>query len=244
MEKARKNPLLVRVKYLPLAFLLAASVAQAAPVGEVTHLSGLLSVKRANGTGKVLSVKSGIEEGDLLSTEKETYARVKFKDGGEIVLRPGTQMKIDAYSFNELKPQSDNVIFNLLKGGLRAVTGLIGKRSRDNVSFRAPTATIGIRGTHFGMIFCNNDCGNIQTTSGIPPANGLHLDVAVGAVAVINPAGQTVLSAGQFGFVSGPQSAPVTVPPQQGVQVTMPQIISQNKGTGRSIGDGQLECVP
>ena len=193
MEKARKKPLLARIKHFPLVFLLAASVTQAAPVGEVTHLSGLLSVKRANGTGKVLSVKSGIEEGDLLSTEKETYARVKFQDGGEIVLRPGTQMKIDAYSFNELKPQSDNVVFNLLKGGLRAVTGLIGKRNRDNVSFRAPTATIGIRGTHFGMVFCNNDCANIPTTSGVPPANGLHLDVAVGAVAVINPAGQIVM---------------------------------------------------
>ena len=34
----------------------------------------------------------------------------------------------------------------MLKGGLRAVTGLVGKRKRDAVSFGTTTATIGIRG--------------------------------------------------------------------------------------------------
>jgi hypothetical protein len=217
----------------------------ATPVGEVTHLSGLLSVKRADGTAKVLSVKSAVEEGDLLSTERDTYAHLKFKDGGEIVLRPATQMKIDAYAFNEKKPESDNVVLNLLKGGLRAVTGLVGKRSRDNVAFKAPTATIGIRGTHFGMLFCNADCGGVPTTRGAPPPDGLHLDVAAGAVAVINPAGQTLLASGQFGFVANAQTPPVIVPPQQGIQVTMPTNISDNKAGGRSVGSGDsTQCAP
>jgi hypothetical protein len=225
--------------WLPLAAL------GATPVGEVTHLSGLLSVKRADGAAKVLSVKSAIEEGDLLSTEHDTYARLKFKDGGEIVLRPATQMKIDAYAFNEKKPQSDNIVLNLLKGGLRAVTGLVGKRNRDNVSFKAPTATIGIRGTHFGMLFCNNDCGGIPTTTGVSPANGLHLDVAAGAVLVTNPAGQALFNSGQFGYVANPQTPPIIVPPQQGIQVTMPSSISDNKAGGRSVGSGDsTQCAP
>jgi hypothetical protein len=214
-------------------------------VGEVTHLSGLLSVKRVDGTAKVLSVKSAIEEGDLLSTERDTYARLKFKDGGEVVLRPTTQMKIEAYAFNERKPESDNIVLNLLKGGLRAVTGLVGKRNRDNVSFKSPTATIGIRGTHFGILFCNGDCASVPTTTGAPPPDGLHLDVASGAVAVINPAGQTLLNSGQFGYVANAQTAPVIVPPQQGIQVTMPASISENKAGGRSVGaSDSTQCAP
>lgn len=43
--------------------------------GQITHLSGTLSAKRADGSSKLLSVKSEILEGDTLSTETETYAR-------------------------------------------------------------------------------------------------------------------------------------------------------------------------
>ena len=67
--------------------------AHAATAGQITHLSGTLSAKKADGTSKLLAVKSDVAEGDTLSTEKETYARIKFADGGEVVLRPGTQLK-------------------------------------------------------------------------------------------------------------------------------------------------------
>jgi hypothetical protein len=113
---------------------------------------GRLSAKRADGTSKLLSVKSEVMEGDTLGTESETYARVKFNDGGEVVMRPGTQLKIESYSYNAAKPESDSIVMSMFKGGLRAVTGLIGKRNREKVSFQTETATIGIRGTHFGAL--------------------------------------------------------------------------------------------
>ena len=126
-------------KCLSLGFTLALAMlfhgmAHADPAGQVTHLSGILSVKRGEAT-KMLSVKSEVQEGDMLTTESETYARIKFVDGGEVVMRPGTQLKVASYSFTENKPQADNVVLNMVKGGLRAVTGLIGKRNRDQVSF-------------------------------------------------------------------------------------------------------------
>ncbi|OHC71615.1 MAG: hypothetical protein A2045_17045 [Rhodocyclales bacterium GWA2_65_20] len=218
--------------------------AQAQQAGQITHLSGTLSVKRADGTTKLLSVKSAIQEGDLLTTEAETYARVKFADGGEVVLRPGSQLKVESYAFNQAKPDSDNVLLSMLKGGLRAVTGLIGKRNRDKVNFSTATATIGIRGTHFGALLCQGDCGNVPTVTGQPPANGLHLDVADGAIVVRNGAGQVQITAGQFGFVASQQTVPQVVPPQQGIQVTMPPAISQNKGGGQGIGKAKEgECT-
>ncbi|MDD5175910.1 MAG: FecR domain-containing protein [Sterolibacterium sp.] len=224
--------------------LLGATDLLAAGAGQVTHLSGILSVKRAEAPTKMLSVKSEVQEGDLLTTEAETYARIKFIDGAEVVLRPGTQLKVASYAFTEAKPQSDSVVLNMLKGGLRAVTGLIGKRNRDSVSFTTTTATIGIRGTHFGALSCNNDCGGIPTVSGKPPENGLHLDVAAGAIVVTNQGGRQEIGTGQFGFVKSSTTPPVIVPPQQGIQVTMPANISQNSGTGRGVGKGkESECV-
>jgi hypothetical protein len=223
--------------------LLCAAEAMAAGAGIVTHLSGTLSVKRADGTTKLLAVKSEVFPGDVLTTEQETYARVKFVDGGEVVLRPASQMKLDAYAFSENQSGGDNAVMSLLKGGFRAVTGLIGKRNHDNVHYSTPTATIGIRGTHFGALYCNNDCGGIPTTSGQAPANGLHVDVATGAVSISNGAGSVQVNMGQFAFVSSPNASPVIVPPQQGIQVTMPTNISQNKGSGQGIGQSKnAEC--
>lgn len=217
--------------------------ANAGPAGQVTHLSGILSAKRADGSSKILSIKSEVQEGDLLNTESETYARIKFVDGGEVVLRPGTQLKIENYNYKADVPANDNIVMNMLKGGLRAVTGLVGKRNREKVTFQTETATIGIRGTHFGALLCQNDCGGVPTTGGKPPPNGLHVDVAAGSVAVSNKAGTVQLNAGQFGFVSNQNTPPQQVPPQQGIQVTMPNSIAQNKGGGRGVGKSDdSEC--
>ena len=239
---AMRNVLTIIILWGLLATVLPS--AMAAGVGSVTHVSGVLSVKRADGANKILSVRSDVMEGDTLATQQDTYARVKFSDGGEVVLRPGSQLKIDAYAFAESKPASDNVVLSLLKGGLRAITGLVGKRSRDNVAYKTPTATIGIRGTHFGLLFCNDDCAGVPSVSGETPKNGLHIDVSSGSIGVINAGGQTILNSGQFGFVGSATTAPIAVPPEQGVQVTMPPSIRDNEAGGRSVGGaGQTECT-
>ncbi|HEY3431026.1 MAG TPA: FecR domain-containing protein [Rhodocyclaceae bacterium] len=223
--------------------LLVTTAFAAGGAGVVTHLSGTLSVKRADGVTKLLSVKSEVQPGDLLTTEQETYARIKFSDGGEIVLRPGTQMKVESYVYDETKPEAGSSFMSLVKGGFRAVTGLIGKRNKDNVSFSTPTATIGIRGTHFGALFCQNDCGGIPSANGQVPPNGLHVDVASGAIQLTNAGGTAQFSAGQFGYVASMNTPPVIVPPAQGIQVTMPPNISQNRGSGQGLGkSGGSEC--
>ncbi len=216
----------------------------AAPAGQITHLSGTIAAKRADGSSKLLSVKSEVLEGDTLSTEAETYARIKFNDGGEVVLRPGTQLKIEHYSYNVAQPEKDNVVMSMFKGGLRAVTGLLGKRNREKVSFQTETATIGIRGTHFGALLCQNDCGGVPTTSGQAPPNGLHVDVTTGAITMSNQGGTVLLNAGQFGFAANSNTPPAAVPPQQGVPVTMPPAIASNKGTGKGFNkSGQTDCA-
>jgi hypothetical protein len=217
---------------------------QSAPaqVGTVTHLSGVLVAKSADGGTRLLGVKSPVAEGETLATEQNTYARLKFEDDAEIVLRPSTQLKIDSYQYQSGQPERDNSLLSLLKGGLRSVTGLLGRRSRDKVRFSTATATIGIRGTHFGMLLCQGDCASIPTVSG-PPADGLHVDVVDGAITLTNGAGQQILAAGQFGYVRDLNTAPVIVPPARGIQVTMPPSISRNAGSGKTLGrSSDLEC--
>jgi hypothetical protein len=223
---------------------LLASTAVAGPAGTVTHLSGTISAKRVDGSTKLLSIASEIHEGDELSTQRDTYARIRFADGGEVVMRPETELKIASYAFEEAKPASDNVVLGLIRGGLRAITGMIGKRNRDAYKVRTTTATIGIRGTHFGALLCSDNCAGIPTVSGQQPENGLHVDVANGAIIVTNSAGEQIFNAGQFGYVRDNQTIPVFRPPNQGIRVTMPQAISQNNAGGSGIGSGdQTQCT-
>ena len=139
---------------LLLALLCQGGMAWAAQVaGTVVNLSGPLLAKRADGSAKILALKSEVEQGDTLVTEKNTYAMIKFIDNSEITLRPGTTFTVDKFSFDADKPDGDSAAFNLLKGGLRSITGLLGKRNRERFSLKTPTATIGIRGTTFVVQF-------------------------------------------------------------------------------------------
>ncbi len=145
--KGRSLKWLVAVAFAGMVW---AGVAEAGQVvGTVTDASGPLVARRLDGTIKALSVKSAIEQGDTLVTEKGTYARIKFVDNGEITLRPNTQFKIENFSYEAAKPEADSAIFSLLKGGLRSITGLLGKRNKEKFGLNTPTATIGIRGTTF-----------------------------------------------------------------------------------------------
>ena len=226
-----------------LCLILLASAALAAPAGSITHLSGTVSAKRAEGS-KLLSIGSEIQEGDELATQRDTYARIKFSDGSEVVMRPETALKVSNYAYSEDKPQSDNMVLNLIRGGLRAVTGLLGKRNRDRFKLDTGTATIGIRGTHFGALLCADNCASVPTVSGQAPDNGLHVDVSSGAIVVTTNAGQQVVNTGEFGFVKNNLTLPIIRPPQDGVRVTMPQAVSQNNAGGSGIGqNNQTQCA-
>ncbi len=233
---------------MPLLLLILLSLSSmsgwAKEVGKVTHLSGLLNVERAGVATKILSVQSAVLEGDLLRTEEDTYARIKFSDTSEVVLRPETSFKINEMRFQESSGTANKSDMELIKGGMRAVTGLIGKNNPDAVKVGTPTATIGIRGTHFGLLFCQDSCANVANPNGVVPENGLHADVVSGAISVTNGAGTVDLSAGQFGYVPSPNAMPQLVPPNQGVQVTMPPSIRQNEAPFAAIGKGkESQCA-
>ena len=164
--------------------------------GTVQFLSGTLSVQRADGSVRLLSEKSDVKVGDVVTSERDSYAQLRFTDGGQVTLRPNTQIKVEGYAFSEAQPQSDNFAMALLKGGLRAVTGLVGKRgNRDAYRVQTATATVGVRGTDFVAIV-------IPFGGGSGPAPGTYVTVTEGAVGLIAGGAELLVGAGQTGFGS------------------------------------------
>jgi hypothetical protein len=187
----------------------------------VQYLSGTLSVIRPDGTQRLLSEKSQIQPGDTLNTERDSYAQVRFSDGGQVTLRPNTQVKIDAYQFSEKEPQRDNFAMSLLKGGLRAVTGLVGKRGNlDAYRVTTTTATIGIRGTDFTAV-------EVPAGSSSAPA-GVYVTVSEGTVVFSSGGVQQPVASGQTGFSASANVPPQIVPkPPSLPQVTAPPSFGQ-----------------
>jgi hypothetical protein len=127
-----------------------------------------------------------------------------------------------------------------VKGGLRAVTGIVGKRSKDKYQVGTATATIGIRGTTFSADDCVNDRDRADCAR-LEPA--VYVGVADGEVVVRNGAGELGLAAGQFGLIS-PNQRPLFLSTDPGLQFTPPATFIQSVMAGSVVNTGRsLECV-
>lgn len=228
--------------------------AYAGVAGTVTHLSGPLLAKKADGTKKVLAAKSTVDEGDTLISEKDTYARIKFIDNSEITLRPSSQLKIDSFSFEEDKPEKDSAKFDLVKGGLRAVTGTLGKRNKERFGMNTPTATIGIRGTIFIAEYVAPDAeavasyGRASIAANAPYTNGMTAsDISWnGAPLEILPLRNHAISTPERIAQSNPAPLPGSnpLPPGLYVQVLDGMIHLTNSGGTQNFSAGQFGFTP
>jgi hypothetical protein len=229
-----------RLAQLGIAVVLSALASSAAASsGTITQLSGTLSVRKADGSVRILSQRSTIESGDTVNTERESFAQIRFSDGGQVTLKPNTSVKIQSFRFSEEKPQDDSFVYRLVKGGLRTVTGLVGKRSKDKYELETATATVGIRGTTLSADDCLNDRGG--DCSRLDAA--VYVGVADGEVVVRNGQGDLGLAAGQFGLVA-PNQRPLFLSTDPGLQFTPPATFIQSVMTGSVVNAGKnLECI-
>jgi hypothetical protein len=231
MVERKNNHCLIVISCLAFLIVIfcAMEVFAAATAGKVTHLSGPLFAKKADGSMKTLSRDSAVEPGDTLITEKRTYARIKFNDNSEVTLRPDSQFKIEAFSYDQAKPKEDRALFDLVKGGLRALTGQVGKRgSADSYKMKTPPAVIGIRGTIFEVKICAGNCGSM--------ADGIYFFVPDGNITVSNAAGSQTVGAGQYAYAQNINTPPVILPKNPGIDFVLPKNISATGLSGGASG--------
>lgn len=211
--------------------------------GNVSQLSGTLSVTKANGSVRILSRQSQIESGDTINTQQGSYAQVKFSDGGQITLKPNTTVKIERFSFVDAEPKKDSFFYSLVKGGLRAVSGLVGKRGDpDSYQMNTETATIGIRGTSFGADDCTGPPASDGPCKGLEPA--VYVSVTDGEIVATNNAGSVSFLAGQFGLIDSRDRRPRYLSTDPGLQFAPPATFIASISGGSAVNQGRsLECV-
>jgi hypothetical protein len=147
------------------------SATQTGAPANATDVTGTAYVVRADGQQRILARGSALNVGDVVTTTRNSSVRLRFSDGGETALRPESRLSVQSYTFNTEAPQSDGLVLSLLKGGLRAITGAIGKRGNvDAYRLQINTVTVGIRGTDYTARVCDGDCNAVvaQTTPTTP----------------------------------------------------------------------------
>lgn len=156
--------------------------AQANEAGKVLLSIGDVKVSRG---GQLIALKKGdvVISGDSIITGATSNAQVRMTDGAIMAIRPQTEFKISEYSFNGKSDGSEKASLSLVKGGVRAVTGVIGRENKDNLKVDAVVATIGIRGTGFNVVYCQGGC---QSPGKEPAKDGLYASVFEGKVIVAN----------------------------------------------------------
>jgi len=165
----------------------------AASAGKVDFATPGVNLVGPDGQSRPAAKGTEVQPGEIIDTGAGR-AQLRFTDGGMVSLAPQTQFRLETYGYDKDDSNKNSMVMNLLKGGLRTITGLIGKTNRQGYKLQTATATVGIRGTEFSI-----------TTF---PDGSVLFNCADGSIDVSNRAGSTTISGGQSTRVSGQNSTP------------------------------------
>ena len=185
-----RNPMLMLA--LAAAFPMAAHAGAAATVDFAV---GEVSAITASGTQRPLTKGAELNNGDTVKTGDGARAQIRFADGAMMSLQPLTELRIDDFQYVGKADGDERGFFSLLKGGLRTITGWVGRSHRDNYRVKTAVATIGIRGTEYTAAL---DATNEE----------LLVHTGEGLVEVCNDNGCVLLAAGESGVVGGKNGQP------------------------------------
>ena len=200
--------------------LLLSSAAQAADlVGVVKFARGYVTVESVTGETRSTVKGDNLMQNEVIATGPAGIAVIQLADDSRMTLRPNSKFRVELLKTTE---SSDNnsgqqsAILNLLRGGLRLVTGLIGRENPAEYRLITTVATIGIRGTEFNTRICTSDCAaEEKKLAGSDAAaaikEGLYVNVDEGKVFLENEAGDKPLdlNKGESGYVADLNSLPI-----------------------------------
>lgn len=170
---------------------------------------GDVQVVDAAGRARAGEQGGPLAPGDRVVTGTNGLAQIRFSDGAMLSVRANSDMKIEAHSFRGERDTLATTVLQLLRGGLRAITGAVARQNRSGYRVVTPTATIGVRGTDFEAFYVPT-----ATPGGLAPPGepGTYLRVTRGVAFLLTPQGSLDVQPQQVGFVPLATLAPRLLP--------------------------------
>ena len=230
-----------RLTGIALAMLSLPAVA-ATPAATVVALVGTVSAQLPNGSVEILADGATLPEQGTITTQENSYVRLRFSDGGIVTLRPQTVFRISSYHFNKAEPKKSGMVASLIQGGMRVIDGLIGHENPAGYKVHAGVATIGVLGTQYGLLLCkgvsyepgasgsaDHSAKNKDDWHQICPGKGLYFQVYKGKIAVTNKAGLDYFSAGEYGKVGDSMERPILLTGNPDMNYALPAAMDTSK---------------
>ena len=137
-----------------LAMALALDGPASAQVAQVLEVRGIAMVERAGSPPRLIGAGEDLSTRDAIRTAAQSWAVLRFDDGARVTLRPATVFRIESWR----EGGAARAVLGLEKGGVHAVTGLLGRRHRDGMAIRTPVSRIGLRGAEVVARLCDGEC--------------------------------------------------------------------------------------
>jgi hypothetical protein len=161
---------------------------------------------------RTLVMGAPLYNGDQLNSQLDSEAVLAFRDGGRITLDEKTEYIISNYHYQQ-KTQPDKSVHQLIVGGLRILTGYIGKVNKEDYKVKTPVATIGIRGTGFDLYYINR-CDPLleeRKRKACQSKKGLYSHVWKGSIYQQNQKNKAILSAPDKSYIASEQGPIVSL---------------------------------
>jgi hypothetical protein len=182
-----------------ISFAAPATTASSAPAAgsRVYVVSGsVFATQGKNPAHRVINSEPIISD-TLISTGDKSTALLRFKDGEVVTIQANSVFHVRNYRYDAAKISNSSIVFSMLKGGMRFITGLIGQQRKQAFRLSTPNATIGIRGTEFMVAMSGNK---------------MYSQVLKGSVDMTNAGGTAVLGAGQSAVVASSGALATLIP--------------------------------
>jgi hypothetical protein len=196
-----------RSSVLLLLLTLAGSAWGGEPVGRVILAVGEVQASR-DGQWIPLVRNSDVRTGDEIRTGPASNVQIRFADASIVALRSGTNFRVDEFIYKSDRTGGEKALFALIKGGLRTITGAVGRSNRQDYGVVTPTSTIGIRGTHFSLAVCADNCRNADGSLAASGTYGGVIDGRISSTPNENPSGAREFGRGEFFFAPNASAPP------------------------------------
>jgi len=175
------------VALMVCAGMLSAGVQAQESAGQALWVFGKVERVGTDGVAMPLSKGSALYEGDEIRAGADAHAQLVMSDEALLAVRPNSSLRLDTYRYAGREDGSERAMIELVKGGMRSITGAVGRTNKDNFRIRNKSHLIGIRGT---------DHETFATEA------GTYNRVTAGGTYLESEAGRLSLSPGEVGFAS------------------------------------------
>ena len=118
--------------------------------GNVGLATGTVSAVSMDGQTRTLSKGSDVFTGDRITTASKSICVLNMIDDAKMIMRENSEIVLEEYQYKG--QDDDGSVVELVKGGFRGLTGLIGKNNPESYKVKSDVAVLGIRGTDYVVI--------------------------------------------------------------------------------------------